>query len=126
MAWGINAIVKRPNVINIIVNAIEKKDIVLIAIAKGAKIKSLNIAQAINIQQKKKKSPRKILLYPAPVQKVAAIKTIVNAIKIKLSVIAYVDAEIAKIVKMEKNQKIKKNQNMSVPWLIVFLLLIIK
>jgi hypothetical protein len=57
---------------------------------------------------------------------VVAIKTIVNAIKTKLNAIAYVDAEIAKIVKMEKNQKIKMNQNMTVAWLIVFLLLIIK
>jgi hypothetical protein len=57
---------------------------------------------------------------------VDVIKTIVNVTKIKSNAIVYVDAEIAKIVKMEKNQKIKKNQNMSVPWLIVFLLLIIK
>jgi hypothetical protein len=61
MVWGINAIVKRPNVINTIVNVLEKKDIALIAIAKDAKIKNLNIVQAISIQQKKKKSPRKIL-----------------------------------------------------------------
>ena len=54
------------------------------------------------------------------------IKTIVNAKKIKSNAIVYVDAEIAKIVKMEKIQKIKMNQNMSVVWPIVFLLSIIK
>ena len=56
----------------------------------------------------------------------AVIKTIVNATKIKSNAIVYVDAEIAKIVKMEKIQKIKMNQNMSVVWPIVFLLSIIK
>jgi hypothetical protein len=57
---------------------------------------------------------------------VVVIKTIVNATKIKSNAIVYVDAEIAKIVKMEKIQKIKMNQNMSVVWPIVFLLSIIK
>jgi hypothetical protein len=57
---------------------------------------------------------------------VAVIKTIVNATKIKSNAIVYADAEIAKIVKMEKTQKIKMNQNMSVVWPIVFLLSIIK
>jgi hypothetical protein len=61
MVWGINAIAKRPNAISIIVNALEKKDIALTAIVKDAKIKNLNIVQATSIQQKKKKSPRKIL-----------------------------------------------------------------
>jgi predicted glycosyltransferase involved in capsule biosynthesis len=57
---------------------------------------------------------------------VVVIKTIVNATKIKSNAIVYVDVEIAKIVKMEKIQKIKMNQNMSVVWPIVFLLSIIK
>ena len=83
MEMDINAIVKKPNVTNIIVNALEKIDIALIAIALDAIIKNLNFSPQISIKEKKKIKTRKIFLYLAHAQKAGVIKIIVNATKIK-------------------------------------------
>ena len=77
MDWDINVIVLKQPVINIIVNAIIKVDIVMDVIAKIVIIKCQNIYQVINVQKKKKRMKKK-KRYHVLAQKVDAIKIIVK------------------------------------------------
>ena len=101
MDWGINVIVLKLPVINIIVNVIIKVDIVMDVIVKIVIIKCQNIYQVINAQKKKKRMTKK-KRYHVLAQKVDAIKIIVNAIKIRQDVIVYAE-------NIDKNECYKAN-----------------
>ena len=102
MVWDINAIAKKPNVINFIANALEKKDIVLIVTVLVAITKNLIIYLLINSKKMKIINKKKVLLYLALAQKVVAIKIIVNALKVDKNAPLYADVLVVKI--MRKSQ----------------------
>ena len=100
---AINALAQKQIVIDIIVNALDQDYIVLIVIAKIARISHQKIGHLIEILLLSQINQKQNWLL-ALVQKVDAIKNTANVTKMGANVILYVGVQRVKTVKMEKNQ----------------------